>query len=80
MNQVVQTLEQQRLLVKLLGFDYFIEYNPGCSNRIADALSRQVEAENSSIVPSLLIQSMSSPPTTSILEEIKAEILHDTDL
>ena len=66
----MQILEQQRCLVKLLGFDYSIEYNPGYSNRVVDALSCQVEVENSTLVPALLMQSVSRP-TTSILEEIK---------
>lgn len=40
MNQVIQTPEQQHYLVKLLGYDYTIQYRSGSSNVAADALSR----------------------------------------
>ena len=40
MSQVVQTPEQQFYLVKLLGFDYEIQYKAGTSNIVADSLSR----------------------------------------
>lgn len=40
MSQVVQTPEQQFYLVKLLGFDYEIQYKAGSSNIVANSLSR----------------------------------------
>ena len=40
LDQVVQTLEQQKYLAKLLGYQYTIVYKPGKKNRVADALSR----------------------------------------
>lgn len=39
LSQVIQTLEQQTFLYKLLGFDYIIEYKLGVENKVADALS-----------------------------------------
>ena len=39
MTQAVQTPEQHRYLVRLLGFEYSIQYRPGRENGVADALS-----------------------------------------
>ena len=44
MNQVIQTPEQQQYLVKLLGYNYTIQYRTGSGNAAADALSRVVPA------------------------------------
>lgn len=41
MQQTIQTLEQQRFLVKLLGYDYSVEYKLGSSNKVANVLSRK---------------------------------------
>jgi len=40
MTQVIQTLEQQYYLAKLLGNTYQIVYKPGLTNKVADTLSR----------------------------------------
>ena len=45
MTQAIQTPEQHRYLVQLLGFDYTILYRAGRNNVIADALSRVNEEE-----------------------------------
>ena len=52
MSQVIQTPEQQCYLAKLLGYDYTIQYKPGATNVVADALSR-VPAQ-----PSLMLLSV----------------------
>ncbi|WVZ09002.1 hypothetical protein V8G54_022348 [Vigna mungo] len=40
LTQIIQTPEQQHYLVKLLGYDYEIQYKPGKLHIVADALSR----------------------------------------
>uniref|UniRef100_A0A2N9H8H7 RNA-directed DNA polymerase n=1 Tax=Fagus sylvatica TaxID=28930 RepID=A0A2N9H8H7_FAGSY len=40
LEQRVTTMDQQRWIVKLMGFDYEIVYRPGRDNKAADALSR----------------------------------------
>ena len=40
LEQRVGTPSQQRLLAKLLGYDFDVEYRSDASNRVADALSR----------------------------------------
>lgn len=40
LDQTISTTAQQRWLVKLLGYDYEIEYKRGKENYVADALSR----------------------------------------
>lgn len=49
-HQTIQTAEQQKWLIKLLGFDYEIHYKPGPSNRVADAFSRKFEPNNAELL------------------------------
>ena len=41
LEQRIITPEQQKWVVKLLGYDYEIKYRPGRENAAADALSRK---------------------------------------
>jgi len=43
LTQVIQTLEQQFYLSKLLGYHYNIQYKPRKTNTVVDALSRCFE-------------------------------------
>ncbi|XP_048496700.1 transposon Tf2-1 polyprotein [Beta vulgaris subsp. vulgaris] len=45
MEQRVVGVEYQKWLSKLMGFEFEIQYNPGASNRVADALSRKSMGE-----------------------------------
>ena len=44
LEQYVGTLEQQKLVVKLLGYDYEILYHSSCENSAADAFSRRFDS------------------------------------
>lgn len=72
LSQVIQTLEQQTFLFKLLGFNYTIEYRSGKENNAADALSRVMEEEEEILVKegsmlALLV------PMMDILAELRRE-------
>ena len=56
--------DYQKWVTKLLGFDFEIQYKAGCSNRVADALSRKQEGE-------VVLNSLISTPLVSweILED-----------
>jgi len=46
MTQSIHTLEQQKWLSKLMGYNYQILYTPGKENTVADALSRTSDKAN----------------------------------
>lgn len=66
-DQTIQTPEQEEWLPKLLGFRFTIEYKPGKTNVVADALSRS------------FFMAVTSP-VFPILEEIKQAINDDAEL
>lgn len=49
LDQKITTSIQQRGLMKLLGMDYTIQYKKGVDNKGADALSRKMEGEHSTV-------------------------------
>lgn len=45
LNQKVGTLMHRKWIIKLLGFDFVVEYKKCTRNRVADALSRKDKVE-----------------------------------
>ncbi|WVZ17774.1 hypothetical protein V8G54_010756 [Vigna mungo] len=72
LTQVIQTPEQQHYLVKLLGYDYDIQYKPGKLNVMAEGLSR-------SLGPSQATLFTLSTPQFVFLRDLKASLLTDPD-
>ena len=74
LQQVVQTLDQQIYIRKLLGYHFRIEYKPGCTNLAADALSRVHEeagADTSTVTASCL--PLLSRPSFELLATLNVE-------
>ncbi|XP_050911420.1 uncharacterized protein LOC127126527 [Lathyrus oleraceus] len=72
LQQVIQTPDQQAYVRKLLGFHFRIEYKPGVSNRVADALSRVPTEWDLEPTPTLtMFCALVSTPTFSILQQLQ---------
>ena len=69
MKQVIQTLIQQKYVRKLMGFYFVVEYKPGVSNQVADALSRMYEDEELVKAKFMAI----SQPIVGLLENLNIE-------
>lgn len=54
MEQKVTSAIQQKGLTKLLGLDYEVQYKKGADNRVADALSRQVDSGQLMVLSALI--------------------------
>jgi len=69
LEQCVGTLEHQKLVVKLLGYDYEILYHLGCENSAVDALSRRSDS------PVLHHLHM---PTVTVWDEIQKDYMRNS--
>lgn len=70
LTQVIQTPEQQFYLAKLRGYDYEIQYKPGKTNVVVDALSR-------SVCPPHAMLLVLTVPQFVFLEDLKCEMALD---
>ena len=76
LEQRIATPPQQKLLTKLLGYLFVVEYKQGCENKVADALSRRSDLAStdqttvSLVTPSSLC--LISFPCPSWIDELKA--------
>lgn len=70
LTQVIQTPEQQFYLSKLLGYHYEIQYKPGKSNIVANALSRCHETPSAEL-------HMLSTPHFLFIDELRHELSQD---
>ncbi|KAI5434724.1 hypothetical protein KIW84_021518 [Lathyrus oleraceus] len=72
LTQVIQTPEQQFYLYKLLGYHYDIQYKPGKTNTVADALSRCQE-------PHVAELNVLSTPQFLFIDDLRKELSSDVD-
>jgi hypothetical protein len=71
LDQTIATEAQQKWLVKLMGYDFTIEYKKGATNSAADSLSRREETGTLTAI---------SIPIPHWVEPIKEEVAQDTEL
>jgi hypothetical protein len=72
LDQRLATIPQHHWVSKLLGYDFTIEYKPGRTNVVADALSRRD-------TPEALLHGISSP-SFDLLDDIKHAAQADAEL
>ena len=72
---------QHKLMLKLLEFDYTIEYKKGSQNKVADALSRKDQTAESCLATSTAKPSWTIEVETSYLEDPKSmQLLQELSL
>nr|GEX17195.1 Ty3/gypsy retrotransposon protein [Tanacetum cinerariifolium] len=69
MQQVIQRPFQQKYVRKLMGFDFVIEYKPGVTNRVVDALSCMFKEEEDVVDKFMTL----SQPLPELISEIRQE-------
>ncbi|GJX50077.1 ty3-gypsy retrotransposon protein [Tanacetum coccineum] len=69
MQQVIQTPSQLKYVRKLMGFDFVVEYKPGNTNQVTDALSHLYEEEELVIAAFMSL----SEPVVGLLSDLKKE-------
>jgi hypothetical protein len=72
LEQIISSLEQQKWVTKLFGYDYEIIYKKGKENVVVDSLSRKYEEDGSLFSLSFIV--------TDWLQEVHQEWLQDPKL
>ncbi|GJV02425.1 ty3-gypsy retrotransposon protein [Tanacetum coccineum] len=70
MQQVILTPIQQKYVRNLMMFDFAIEYKPGVSNQVADALSRMYEDDNEGVTAAFMVVSL---PVIGLVDDLKSK-------
>ena len=73
LQQVIRTLDQQVYIRKLLGYHFRIEYKPGCTNLVIDALSRIHEGMDVDSDKMVSCLPLISRPSFDFLEDLHLE-------
>jgi hypothetical protein len=73
LDQRLSTIPQHQWASKLLGFDFWVEYRPGATNVVADALSRRDTEEQAALYTI-------SAPSFKLLDDLRAHLAADKNL
>ncbi|WVZ49383.1 hypothetical protein U9M48_000750 [Paspalum notatum var. saurae] len=74
LDQRLSTIPQHQWASKLIGFDFTVEFKPGHTNVVADALSRRNTDETTGACAAL------SGPIFSLFDDLRTELEHTPDL
>ena len=73
LDQRLSTIPQHHWATKLLGYDFRVEYKPGSTNIVADALSRREECQSAELTAL-------STPAFLFFDELRTQLHGDADL
>ncbi|VFQ73335.1 unnamed protein product [Cuscuta campestris] len=72
-DEVIQTPDQQFYIQKLMGFKFRIEYKPGASNKVADALSRRDVMDDQTLDELAAVFLAFAQPIPTLLQDIRRD-------
>lgn len=79
LEQRITNPTQQKWLLKLIGYDYSIQYRSGTHNVVADALSRQAEIKTVNGIAEMMALTGLSAPLLPYIDEILFAVMQDID-
>lgn len=80
LQQIIQTPDQQMYVRKLMGYNFKIEYKPGSSNKVVDALSRKDEHSTELLLDEASMFWNFSKPIPFLLKDVQRENQTGEDL